>query len=158
MTTNLIPWIFAGLCAIAALALWVRLRSATLEAGSRGQEAEQYRGELSAARNQLEKTAAKQRRHSDELAEMRKRLDKAKKRAASAGAAGRGNAPVANLELETALEQVRQARDAALEEAKGLSQELSRLRAASAEPGPTAEAMGRSGTAGERRTGEGDGR
>ncbi len=137
MTADLTLWIVAAAASAAALLLFARFRGATLQASQRQLEVEKLQAELVAARKQLEKAAAKQRRGAEEMAELRRRLEKTKKRAAQGHAAAGGTVPSRHQELEDALEQTRQARDAAREETSALSAELSRLRAEHARPAPS---------------------
>lgn len=140
MTANAISWIVAGAGLAAALVLFVRLRATRVEVAQRGVEAEKLQAELHAARKQLEKASARQRHSGDELAELRRRLEKTRRRAAQVQtqSAGRGPSPSRLQGLEEELEQTRQARDAAREEVQGLSAELSRLRAErAAQPAPS---------------------
>jgi predicted nucleic acid-binding Zn-ribbon protein len=130
---QMIPWMIVVVAGVAALALFLRARALGVELAEGEIDREKLRGELAASRAQLEKASAKARQRGDELGELRKKLDKQKRRAAPA----KGTAPAAGAarvgELEQELETARQARDAAREEATGLSAELSRLRAQLAE-------------------------
>jgi len=128
MLSNLLPWLVAGAALAAAAAFYSRLRQLTTLATSKQIEVDKLLGELKSTREQMERAAAKQRRSTDELVELRKKLEKVKKRAAR----GQGGTPVGAPDqlqtLEAELEQARQARDAARDEAQALSGELSRLR------------------------------
>jgi len=89
--------------------------------------------QLEDVRAQREEDTKQISRHSSELSDLRKRLDKAKRRAVRGGQ-GQGSAGAASATqaIEAELEQARRVRDAAREEALGLSQELSRVRAEAA--------------------------
>lgn len=138
-----VAWGVAVLAGAAALALYWRVRAVGVELGASRIEAEKLRGELAATRDQLAREAAKQRRRAEEQQELRRKLDKAKRRAAQAPDATRGGSASRLSELEAQLEQARQARDAAREEADGLAAEVGRLRAApkpARPPEPVADA------------------
>lgn len=126
--TSLIAWIIAAVAGVAVLAFYLRVRALALELGQSTVENEKLRGELNSSRSQLEHAQAKLRRTSDDLAELRKRLEKTKKRAARGQDSGRSQTASPLQALDDELEQTRQARDSAREEAAGLSSELSRLR------------------------------
>jgi chromosome segregation ATPase len=128
--SNLIPWIVVGAALAAAAALYLRLRQATELASSRQIETEKLLGELKSTREQMERASTKQRRSTDEAVELRKKLEKVKRRAAGGrGAGASAGTPDQVLSLEGDLEDARQARDAAREESLALSRELSRMRA-----------------------------
>jgi len=126
---QLLPWILAGAAATAAFFLFARLRATAADLETRAAELERIGAELEAAREQIDRQSATHRRRGEEMAELRRKLDKAKKRGASEPRSGRAGAPSHLQEVERELELARQARDAAREEASGLASELSRLRA-----------------------------
>lgn len=127
----MIPWIVAGLALAGTVAIYLRLQAAGRDVASRQEAADKLRAALESSRAQLEKANTKARRAAGDVAELRKKLDKSKRRAGpGAAAAGAKGASVTRVQgLESELEQARQARDAAREEAAGLSAELSRVRA-----------------------------
>ena len=94
------------------------------------------------ARDQRQKDAETIARHGAEVAELRKRLDKVKRRAAQSGQR-KGSPKLASVQqgVELELEQTRRARDEAKAEALALSQELSRLRSQARLPKPTVEPL-----------------
>jgi hypothetical protein len=147
--SNMIPWIIAGAALAAAVILFFRMRSADDVASGHRLEAERLDAELQSSRAQLEKASAKSRRASDELVELRKRLDKAKRRAAQSPS--QGGAKGASLsrmqEVEAELEATRQARDSAREEAASLGGELSRLRTDMARSAPEKPLLDNTGIA-----------
>lgn len=124
---ELVSWLLVGLAGTAALSLFLRVRSLGFEVAAARLEAEKLRAELIASRDQLSHAAAKNRRVVDESQELRRKLEKAKRRDSHAE---RVPGPTATRisELEAELEQARQARDAAREEADGLAGELTRVR------------------------------
>jgi len=130
MTWTILAGIVAGAALVAVGVLVPRLRAAAHEAAAARLDAERLSGELQTARSQLEKAEGKARRAGTELADVRKKLDKSRKRAAQLHGEARPGTPAASgLAAEKALEEARQARDAAREEAESLGAELSRLRA-----------------------------
>ncbi|MBW2697974.1 MAG: hypothetical protein JRE70_15945 [Deltaproteobacteria bacterium] len=147
--TSLIVSILAGVAGVAAFAFYLRVRGLGVELGQSGVENEKLRAELQSSRAQLERIQAKQRRGSDELVELRKKLEKSKRRAARAQDAGHGATASQVQALEADLEQTRQARDAARDEASGLSSALSRARAEAAQveapPGPETPSLDNAG-------------
>jgi chromosome segregation ATPase len=128
MLSNLLPWIVVGAALAAAAVLYSRLRQATTLASSKQIDVDKLLGELKSTREQMERSAAKQRRATDELMELRKKHEKVKKRAARGQGGAPAGTPAQVQTLEADLEQARQARDAARDEALALSGELSRLR------------------------------
>jgi chromosome segregation ATPase len=125
---QLIAWVLFGLTAAAAFSLFLRVRGLRIEGAAARLEADKLRAELVASRDQLTHAAAKHRRIVDESQELRRKLDKAKRRGTHAeGAPGPAVARIPELEAE--LERARQARDAAREEVDGLASELKRMRA-----------------------------
>lgn len=126
---TLLPWLTAAAAVALALVALVRIRAASLEASRRDQELSALRSDLATADEQLKKAALKQRRSSEELAQARHKLEKTKKRAAKAGAAPAGPPSSRLQSLEQELENARQARDAAQDEARSLASEVERLRA-----------------------------
>jgi len=131
--TESVALIFAGLGALAALVFGLRAQKANADAARAWAESEKLSVDLKAVREQLGKQSGKLAKHDDEVADLRRRLDKAKRRASaresSAGAAGGAGGAGDSLERETDLEEARQARDSARREAEGLSAEVQRLRA-----------------------------
>lgn len=132
MGTTAIAWGLAALFGVVAAGLVARLRQLTVEVGEAHIGAEKLEGELRATREQLERELGKLRRKSDELAELRKRHDKLRKRKEGEGASTRpaGNSAGAT---ERDLEEARQARDRARQDAAALQNQLDALRAAQAE-------------------------
>ena len=147
--TQTVALIFAGLGALAALIFNLRARSAAGEASKAWAENEKLSGDLKSVRDQLGKQSTKLAKHDEEVAGLRKRLDKAKRRGGasggSGGSGGGGESVSATLvEREAELEEARQARDAARSEAEGLTDELRRLRtelAAKPQEEPSAESV-----------------
>ena len=131
--TESVALIFAGLGVLAALVFGLRAQKANADAARAWAESEKLSVDLKAVREQLGKQSGKLAKHDDEVADLRRRLDKAKRRAStrgsSAGAAGGAGGAAESLERETDLEEARQARDSARREAEGLSAEVQRLRA-----------------------------
>jgi chromosome segregation ATPase len=127
--TELVPWIVVALALAMASGLYLRVRAAGVEAEAARSEAEKLRGELAAAREQLARSGAKQRKAAEESQTLRRKLDKAKRRTEKTSG-GHGATATRLNALEADLEQTRQARDAAREEAQGLASELARLRSA----------------------------
>ena len=129
--TQTVALIFAGLGALAALIFNLRARSAAGEASKAWAENEKLSGDLKSVRDQLGKQSTKLAKHDEEVAGLRKRLDKAKRRGGASGGSGGGGESVSAtlVEREAELEEARQARDAARSEAEGLTDELRRLRA-----------------------------
>jgi chromosome segregation ATPase len=127
--TEAVPWIFAGLGALAAFFFSLRAQNAARELESARSQGETLAADLATARESLAEASNKLGNHNREVAELRKRIEKAKRRAAQ----GKSHAPNSSASetqaLELELEQVRQTRDAARDEAGALSAELSRLRA-----------------------------
>ena len=121
-----IALVLAAAGALAAVVLGLRSRSAASEAAATRARNEKLGTQLHDAREKLAKQSGKLAQHDEEVASLRKRLEKAKRRA------GAGSGPVSqssSLERESVLEEVRQARDAARREAEELAGELTRLRA-----------------------------
>ena len=131
--TDSVALIFAGLGAIAALVFGLRAQKANADAARAWAESEKLSADLKAVREQLGKQSGKLAKHDDEVADLRRRLDKAKRRAStrgsSAGAAGGAGGAGDSLERESDLEEARQSRDSARREAEGLGAEVQRLRA-----------------------------
>ena len=129
----------AFLLAVAGLAVGVfffaRARSAQSVLQKEREAAFKLTEQLEEARKLRERDAKGKETHAAEVADLRKRLEKAKRRAArSEPSQGvRESASVVS-DLERQLEEARQARDEARQEAEGLSGELSRIRKASAPP------------------------
>jgi chromosome segregation ATPase len=138
MAMEALPWILGALGLFASLLAGVRLRQVGLAQAASQLEVVRLNGELRAAREQLEKASAKQRRSGDELADLRKRLDKLRRREGKGpkGPASTGTSGAQLQAVERELEETRQVRDAARSEATGLSLELTRLRAERSEPPP----------------------
>ena len=144
--TQTVALIFAGLGALAALIFNLRARSAAGEASKAWAENEKLSGDLKSVRDQLGKQSTKLAKHDEEVAGLRKRLDKAKRRGGASGGSGGGGESVSAtlVEREAELEEARQARDAARSEAEGLTDELRRLRtelAAKPQEEPSAESV-----------------
>jgi len=131
--TESVALIFAGLGVLAALVFGLRAQKANADAARAWAESEKLSVDLKAVREQLGKQSGKLAKHDDEVADLRRRLDKAKRRAStrgsSAGAAGGAGGAGDSLERESDLEEARQSRDSARREAEGLSAEVQRLRA-----------------------------
>ncbi len=126
--TQTVALIFAGLGVLAALFFNFRARASAGEASKAWAENEKLAGDLKAVREQLGKQSGKLAGHDEEVAALRKRLDKAKRRSGAAAASGNDAVPASQLELEAELEEARQARDGARSEAEALAAEVSRLR------------------------------
>jgi chromosome segregation ATPase len=140
--TQTVALIFAGLGALAALFLNFRARASAAEASNAWAENEKLAEDLKSVREQLGKQSGKLAKHDEDVAALRKRLDKAKRRTHSAPGAGTESASVTSLERDAELEEARQARDGARSEADSLAAEVSRLRAKLAlkpEPKPVPE-------------------
>jgi DNA repair exonuclease SbcCD ATPase subunit len=133
MGTAGIAWIVAALCGAFAVALFARLRQLTVEVNEARIGAEKLEGELRASREQRERESAKLRRKSDELADLRKRHDKLRKRKDGADARSGGQPASSGAVSDRELEEARQARDRAREEAAAATRELEELRVAHAE-------------------------
>ena len=134
----------AFLLAVAGLVVGVfflaRARSAQALLQKEREAVSKLQGQLEAVRNQRETDVKKMAGHASEVAELRKRLEKAKRRAAQASPQkGKLETASALSEREAELEEARQARDEARQEAQALSGELSRLRKASGAPVPSVE-------------------
>lgn len=129
---ELVSWVVVGLLSAGAFTLFLRVRGLQVEVAAARVEAEKLKAELVATREQLTKSAAKQRRIAEESQAVRRKLDKARRRGAQSDRApGPSGARIPELEAE--LEQARQARDAAREEVHGLAAELKRVRGLVAE-------------------------
>jgi len=124
----LVPWLVAGAAVAIAIVAVARARATAQEAADSLDEAETLREELATGRERLEASEVKRRRAGDDLADLRHKLDKAKKRAAKAAAGPQTASPSHSQAFEKDLEAVRQTRDAAIEEARKLSEEVARLR------------------------------
>jgi len=128
MGSTAIAWAVAALCGAVAIALFARLRQLVIEVAEARIGATKLEGELRTSREQLEREAGKLRRKSDELADLRKRHEKLRKR--SEGAEAKGGAHPAGAVTDRELEEARQARDRARAEASSLAADLAKLRAA----------------------------
>ena len=141
---ELTPWVVVAGLAGAALVFFFRARSfeALIEQARGVSEALEV--ELKGVRDALSKSQQTQKHASSEVQQLRKKLEKAKKRSAPSKAAPATSATRMQ-ELEVALEQARQEREIAREEASGIGAELSRLRAArraeAEKPEPGEEAL-----------------
>jgi DNA repair exonuclease SbcCD ATPase subunit len=125
MENTALAWIVAGLLAVAGVVALLRARSEAERVASLELQLEALEKELRASRAQKEKKAGAQLRKGDQDAELRRKLDKAKKRAAQAREAEKAEAErVKGLEGELALRQ---------SDLQGLRAELER---ASAAPAP----------------------
>jgi len=88
--------------------------------------------QLEEVRAAREKDAKRTSSHAGEVADLRKRLEKAKRRAAQAAPKkAAANSASVVMELEVQLEEARRLRDESRQEAEALSRELSRVRQAS---------------------------
>ncbi|MFP6640615.1 MAG: hypothetical protein VCC04_10255 [Myxococcota bacterium] len=112
---------------------FARARTASSSLREVQEIADKRQVQLEGVRAQREEDTQQISRHASEVSDLRKRLDKAKRRAVRGGQ-GQGSAGAASATqaAEAELEQARRVRDAAREEALGLSQELSRVRAEAA--------------------------
>ncbi len=81
--TDSVALIFAGLGAIAALVFGLRAQKANADAARAWAESEKLSADLKAVREQLGKQSGKLAKHDDEVADLRRRLDKAKRRAST---------------------------------------------------------------------------
>jgi DNA repair exonuclease SbcCD ATPase subunit len=125
MENTALAWIVAGLLAVAGVVALLRARSEAERVASLELQLEALEKEFRASRAQNEKKAGAQLRKGDQDAELRRKLDKAKKRAAQAREAEKLEAErVKGLERELALRQA---------DLQGLRAELER---ASAAPAP----------------------
>jgi len=135
-----IAWVIAGAACVAAFGFFLRLRQLAVEAGEARIAADKLGGELRASREQLERESGKLRRKSDELAELRKRHDKLKKRKDGHDGGGAKPSSGAASVTEREVEEARQARDRARAEVQTLDGELEAVRdalaAATAAPPP----------------------
>lgn len=126
----------AFLLAVAGLAVAVffftRARSAQSALKQQREATLKSNRQLEEVRAQRENDAKRMASHAGEVTDLRKRLDKTKRRAAQAAPqkVGPGSAS-AIMELEVQLEEARRLRDGSREEAEALSRELSRVRQAS---------------------------
>lgn len=138
----MLAWVVALVFGALAAGFYARVRSINVELGEARISEEKLTGELQASRAQLEREAAKLRRKSDELAELRKRHDKLKKRTEGAPAKGGADrAELAGAAGERVLEQARQERDRAREEVESLTGELEAARASLAAAKPAAGSL-----------------
>ncbi len=131
MGTTAIAWGAAALFAVLAVALIARLRQLTVEVSEAQIGTDKLEGELRATRDQLERESGKLRRKSDELVDVRKRYDKLRKRKDAGDSKSSG--PATGSVTDRDLEEARQARDRAREEAASLQGELAAARAAHAD-------------------------
>ena len=134
-----LAWGIAALFGIGAAALFARLRQLAVEVSEARLGSEKLEGELRATRDQLGRESGKLRRKSDELADLRKRHDKLRKRKDGEGGGGK-QASVVTGATDRDLEEARQARDRARDQASALEAELASLRAARAEAEASAAA------------------
>lgn len=129
------PFFVAALGLLAGAFFFVRARTATNALGQLRDRIEAQGADLEQARAQRQKDVDVIARHGSEVADLRKRLEKAKRRAAQAGGRKVGSKPASALQtLEFDLEQTRRARDESRAEALALSQELSRVRSEARAP------------------------
>jgi len=133
--TLLLPWVLAGLFLLAAVFFMTRARSEVTSRDARELALAQLERELVASRDQLERASRAQRQKGDELAEMRRKLEKAKKRAAHSLDAKRSE-PGRIAELEDALGLAREDLGASREQVLELEAQVSRLRARAQQPQP----------------------
>ena len=134
----------AFLLAVAGLAVgmffFARARSAQSVLQKEREAVFKLTEQLEDARSAREREVKQRGSHAAEVAELRKRLEKAKRRAAKAEPSkATSEAASALSDLESQVEEARQARDEARQEAEGLSSELSRLRKSSSIPQPPVE-------------------
>lgn len=134
------PFLLSATGIAIGIFFFVRARAAQVKSTDALGLVQKLEGQLDEARAQREKDAKKISNHAGELAELRKRLEKAKRKSVKQNASG-GTAVAASAlaDLEKTLEQSRRERDEAREESLGLSQELSRLRKSSAQPSAPVE-------------------
>jgi len=133
---SLLPWLlFAAAVAMSAVLL-IRVRALTHDFAAGKAEALQISDALQANRKELDKAVAKQQRSSEELAQSRRRLEKARKRAGRVDGDAKPARPSPAQNLETAIESARRERNAAREErdaaqakAAALTQDLAKVRA-----------------------------
>ena len=135
----------AFLIALAGIAVgvffFVRARSAQSALQEQREAALKSSQQLEEARSSREADAKRMASHAGEVAELRKRLDKAKRRAAQAAPKNAAASSASSIkELEAELEEARRVRDGSRQEAEALSRELSRVRQASLAVAPSVEA------------------
>ena len=130
--TESVALIFAGLGALAALLFGLRAQKANSDAARAWAEGEKLSADLKGVRDEMGKQSGKLAKHNEEVTDLRRRLDKAKRRASTRGpgaaAASGAGGSTDLLERESDLEEARQARDSARREVESLSAEVQRLR------------------------------
>jgi chromosome segregation ATPase len=133
----LLPWLLLAAAVATAALLFVRMRSLAGELAASEAEARRLTDESQAGVEQLAKAIAKQQRSGEELAQLRRKLEKARKRASRAGGESHPATPSDAQGLEAAIETARRERNAAREErdaaqakAALLAQDLVKARAA----------------------------
>jgi chromosome segregation ATPase len=133
----LLPWLLLAAAVATAALLFVRTRSLAGELAASEAETRSRTDELQASDEQLDKAIAKQQRNGEELAQLRRKLEKARKRASRADGESHPATPSGAQSLEAAIETARRERNAAREErdaaqakAALLAQDLVKARAA----------------------------
>jgi len=112
----LLPWLLLAAAVATAALLFARGRSLSGTLADSEAESRRLADEIQASRKQLDKAIAKQQRNGEELAELRRKLEKARKRAGRADGEARPATASNAQSLEAAVETARRERNAAREE------------------------------------------
>jgi len=135
---SLLPWLLLAAAVAISTALFLRGQALARDLAAGKAEALQIADALKASQKELDKAVAKQQRSSEELAQSRRKLEKARKRAGRADGDARPATSSQAQNLETAIESARRERNAAREErdaaqakASALAQDLAKARATS---------------------------
>jgi chromosome segregation ATPase len=84
MESSGVAWIVAAVLGLGLVFAWVRLRGETARVNALALDVDRLEGELGASRAQLERRSAEHRRVVEQESELRRKLEKAKKRASQA--------------------------------------------------------------------------
>lgn len=124
---ELIPWVIVAALVVVVLIFYLRSRSAESQLVTVRAAKEKTETDLEDARGRLSKSQDKSRQASEDIQQLRKKLEKVKKRLGSTTSLPSASASRVQ-QLEEALELSRQERDRLREEVSGLRAELTRLR------------------------------
>jgi len=124
---ELIPWVIVAALVATVFIFYSRSRSAESQLATVRAAKEKTETDLEDARGRLSKSQDKSRQASEDIQQLRKKLERVKKRLGSTTSLP--SAPASRIqEIEEALELSRQDRDRLREEVSGLRAELTRLR------------------------------
>ena len=124
---ELIPWVIVAALVVVVLIFYLRSRSAESQLVTVRAAKEKTETDLEDARGRISKSQDKSRQASEDIQQLRKKLEKVKKRLGSTTSLPSASASRVQ-QLEEALELSRQERDRLREEVSGLRAELTRLR------------------------------